>query len=549
MTEYKQALESSMELENIDLLVEEFYDGHEMDIDILVQHNKPVFIGLTDNFKPHEPYFFETGNVCPSIELNKDEKRAIERIIGEWIPKLNLQNGLLHFEVFSRPISLYPNRKYDIERPFENIHEFLMPIEMNLRLGGVATWSLNYAAYGVDLLTSHIHLMLGLDLDQSLLNYKQTHPKAQCISHHYFPLEVPCRIRSISVEMETVEKSDKIVEIGLFKASGDSCDKSDFIGWMAIKTAVTTTNAELLATSSKCSSLIKYEFSNDCRSSQSDNRLISTAVLSSKQTHSDLLTCDNACFIFDVFANFDQPKVDSENFKLRYAEKNGVISLLKDHRLYYLNAKEAHDYSLASNQTNSYEDKSILMIGCGKAIAQSFDLNGKKNYKSKVLLLNKNATAFTSYFDDTIHADVNSKEETLRIVRTYIEEKNIKFDAIMTFYEGFVQIAAYLAGQLGCLGIPFDVTTTIQNKYEFRKYCEQVGIVTPRYSLIKSDQRSKQIDFLNSYGDYKSKSGEDTGSINELDRGFMQMFMGSCRAVILKNPNGKGKGMSFVKIN
>jgi hypothetical protein len=105
--DYKQALIDSMKYDNMNLLVEEFYDGHELDIDMLVQNNKVIFIGISDNFKPKEPEFFETGNARPSIELSKAETKAIECLMYAWIPRLNVQNAVLHFEAFCRPTSLY----------------------------------------------------------------------------------------------------------------------------------------------------------------------------------------------------------------------------------------------------------------------------------------------------------------------------------------------------------------------------------------------------------------------------------------------------------
>jgi hypothetical protein len=477
-----------MKFTGMDLLVEEFYDGHEMDIDILVQNNKPVFIGLTDNFKPHEPYFFETGSVCPSIELNKDEKRAIEKIIGEWIPKLNLQNGLLHFEVFSRPISLYPNRKYDVERPFENIHEFLMPIKMSLRLGGGATWSLNYAAYDVDLFTSYIHLMLGLDLDEKHLEFKQINPRSQNISYNFFPSEIPCRIKNISVEMETIKKSEKILEIGLFTTAGDVCDSKDFIGWMALKESIHSTHNDLNKTMSKCSNLVRHEF---------DNKLGSNCFLSLKPKETYFYQRDELI-----------------------AKKN-----LPD---------------------DFYIDKTILMIG-SSGVGNPIGLRATANYQFKYKVNLTDNKSWSEYFDDTIlieDIDMSQKEKILDILIVYMKEKNIEFDAVITFYENKVQITSYLASELGCLGVPLEVSKMIQDKHEFRKYSDRLGIVTPEYNQVKSDQRSKQIDLIETYLDSKSEAGEDGNLTNyESDNHYVKQIVQCDLPFIVKNTHGCGKGI------
>jgi hypothetical protein len=141
--QYVRAVSDSMKYPNMDLLVEEFFDGHELDIDILVQNDKAVFIGITDNLKPILPLFHETGSITPSLQLCREETLAIHHIITDWIPRFGIKNALLHFEVLCRPISLYGNRKYDINKPSEYIDDFIMPIEINLRMGGSAVWSLN----------------------------------------------------------------------------------------------------------------------------------------------------------------------------------------------------------------------------------------------------------------------------------------------------------------------------------------------------------------------------------------------------------------------
>jgi hypothetical protein len=257
---FRQALIDSMKFDNMDLLIEEFYDGHELDIDMLVQNNKVIFIGISDNFKPLEPDFFETGNACPSMELNEKETKAIERLMYDWIPRLKLQNASLHFEVLCRPVSLYPNRHYDVEKPFENVHEFFMPIEMNFRGGGAATWSMNYAAYGVNLSKSYVDLMLGMSLDENLFKAKQNNHRAKCISNNYFPSQTPCKVKSISVDIEKVCKSQNIVEIALFTPVGHVCSKDDFITTMSIKGSVDSTPTDLFRIRAECSSLIQYEF-------------------------------------------------------------------------------------------------------------------------------------------------------------------------------------------------------------------------------------------------------------------------------------------------
>ena len=47
----------------MNLLVEEYYDGHEIDMDILIQNEKIKFFGVSDNHPAPEPTFYEQGKL------------------------------------------------------------------------------------------------------------------------------------------------------------------------------------------------------------------------------------------------------------------------------------------------------------------------------------------------------------------------------------------------------------------------------------------------------------------------------------------------------
>jgi hypothetical protein len=155
---------------------------------------------------------------------------------------------------------------------------------------------------------------------------------------------------------------------------------------------------------------------------------------------------------------------------------------------------------------------------------------------------------YEDYFDDTIYADisnVDAKEETLKIVRAYMYDKNIKFDAIFTYYDENIQTTAYLASELGCLGIPFE-TSKIQNKLEFRRVCDRIGIVTPKYHLVKSEDRRNQIDILRSLDGIKSKL--ESGLSAQFDQLVLRLIVSVDIPFILKNPIGAGKGLAYLHL-
>jgi hypothetical protein len=145
------------------------------------------------------------------------------------------------------------------------------------------------------------------------------------------------------------------------------------------------------------------------------------------------------------------------------------------------------------NNKSFYENKSLLLVGCGNIEGTSVLRNLKKmDLKLKVNLVR--AKCWTEeFFDDSIiaeHENIDEKEATLNAVRAYMLDNNVNFDAILTFNdESCVLMVSYLADELGCLGIPFRVAQTIRNKYEFRNYCSRLGIPTPKYTLVHSDDR------------------------------------------------------------
>jgi hypothetical protein len=73
---------------------------------------------------------------------------------------------------------------------FENIQEFFMPIELNLRSGGGETWSMNLAAYGVNTEAENIDLMFGIELERQELDYKHKNPQHSCISAIFIEREI-----------------------------------------------------------------------------------------------------------------------------------------------------------------------------------------------------------------------------------------------------------------------------------------------------------------------------------------------------------------------
>lgn len=127
------------------------------------------------------------GGISPSLQLSSEEIAATEKLFEEWVSVMNFQNAILHFEARCRPQSIYKKRTVDENLNIIDKDYFIMPIEINLRIGGDEIWSYVKATTGVDLIQEYLKICLGFELDEIELRKKKMNPMGQCLSYHFFP--------------------------------------------------------------------------------------------------------------------------------------------------------------------------------------------------------------------------------------------------------------------------------------------------------------------------------------------------------------------------
>jgi len=240
--EFRRLLNESIEVSpDMGLLVESFFEGHDIDCEVLIQDNKVKFIITSDNLPPLEPNFYEQGGVTPSVILSKEEKETIEKLVCEWVSELDLQNACLHFEARCRPSLIYKRDSQqassisDIE--FLESSAFVIPIEINIRMGGAETWSMVNAACDIDLMQQAVKIGLGVKLNEKELEAKLKSYRT-CISKDLHPAK-HVTIESIGVNMRKLKESCEFAEVSIFRSVGDSLTPNDYIGWMTIATNMT----------------------------------------------------------------------------------------------------------------------------------------------------------------------------------------------------------------------------------------------------------------------------------------------------------------------
>ena len=253
----------------MNLLIEEYIEGHEIDIEILIQNDQVKFFAISDNFSPLEPKFYTfyeqgkhikafyiepkliftifKGGLSPSLELSNKEKQKIQSLVTSWLSKLGFRNALLHFEARCKPESL-----------FKRIHDsdFIIPIEINMRLGGAETWSMIKSSYNVDLIKEHLNICLGLELDEKLVNKT---PLYRSISINLYPNE-KCILDKVYLNRSKIMSSKELMELNVYRSIGDKLETKDNIAWLSVRNGLNSTLDEMKLNLNNSLGYIKFDY-------------------------------------------------------------------------------------------------------------------------------------------------------------------------------------------------------------------------------------------------------------------------------------------------
>ena len=129
-----------------DLLLEEYLDGVEFDVDLVMQDGECVFSSVSQNWPTAEPSFQETGLHCPPDHSRRAVRGLIDLSV-QTAQAFGLGRGVLHVE--GKCTSRGPRI-----------------VEVNARMGGGRIHQIVEAVWGVDLVEAQ--LRSSLDLPQTL---------------------------------------------------------------------------------------------------------------------------------------------------------------------------------------------------------------------------------------------------------------------------------------------------------------------------------------------------------------------------------------------
>ena len=125
-----------------DLLLEEYIDGIEFDVDLVLEDGGCVFSSVSQNWPTAEPSFQETGLHCPPDRRAKPVGQLGELAV-KTVQAFGFAQGVLHVE-----------GKCSAKGP--------RIVEVNARLGGGRIHQIVDAVWGVDLVEAHLRSALGL---------------------------------------------------------------------------------------------------------------------------------------------------------------------------------------------------------------------------------------------------------------------------------------------------------------------------------------------------------------------------------------------------
>jgi biotin carboxylase len=125
-----------------DLLLEEYLDGVEFDVDLVMQDGTCLFSSVSQNWPTDEPSFQESGLHCPPDHDRKAVRRLVEHVV-ETVRAFGLRRGVLHVE--GKTTSRGPRI-----------------VEVNARMGGGRVHQFVEAVWGVDLVEAELRSCLDL---------------------------------------------------------------------------------------------------------------------------------------------------------------------------------------------------------------------------------------------------------------------------------------------------------------------------------------------------------------------------------------------------
>jgi len=177
---------------DLTLLLEQYLDGDEVDIDIVMSDGEWRYACVSDNGPTMEPYFNETWGVCPSL-LPKNKQNELKDLAINCTKAMGFTAGVLHVEC-----------KYTSSGP--------QLIEVNARMGGGPVRDISQICWGIDLVEESIFCSLGIP------SRPPASPKPlTCLAYNLLNCKKSGKVASIKPIKQLSERSCVLQSIPLIK--------------------------------------------------------------------------------------------------------------------------------------------------------------------------------------------------------------------------------------------------------------------------------------------------------------------------------------------
>lgn len=199
--------------DGLDIFVEEYIDGDEIDIDLLLQNGKIKFYSISDNFnKQKDIFFMDSGQSIPSNLPEKNQEEVLE-MVEETLERLGIQSGCIHFEA-------------------KSTRHGPVPLEVNLRMGGDYIYSYIKGAWEVDLIELAVKIAVG----QYIKIRNHDEPEKYIIGWELHPED-----SGILVQLDVSDRLKHrryLEELHIYKKIGEPVlvqpDGSEYLGWLTV---------------------------------------------------------------------------------------------------------------------------------------------------------------------------------------------------------------------------------------------------------------------------------------------------------------------------
>lgn len=192
------------------LVIEEYIDGPEVDVDLLLQHGQCRYAAVTDNLPPPSGHFVEVGGRLPSMLPAVTQEALIDHALGV-LAALGVDDCCVHFEA-----------RLSQRGP--------VAIEANLRVGGAEVYALHRVTHEVDLVEEAVRIALRLPVT----DYRARGPRRHAVSHDFHGARSGL-FRAAEVPDDLAHRPG-MAELVSFRSEGERIrvppEGYDYLGWL-----------------------------------------------------------------------------------------------------------------------------------------------------------------------------------------------------------------------------------------------------------------------------------------------------------------------------